>query len=204
MSTKSSELARGASMAADVWHKLDKKVKEKGGTDDAMHRLACAEGDAILDMFASHLVKVEAVQNNRHPVKMKHASLQEAIDAGKYDYANDDITAKHFEMPDGEIVVDTEIVLFHPDREIESDDAIAEMEQFGLRPATLTELLAFGETYPETQREFPIICLGSSWVNADGHRYVPYLEYWNDGRSLYLNWFDFEWYDYCRFAAVRK
>ena len=79
--SKGSQLARGASMAADVWQKLDQRVKARGGNDEDMYRLANKEGDGILDMVADHLVKVGAVQRNRYPVKTKHKSLQEAIDA---------------------------------------------------------------------------------------------------------------------------
>jgi undecaprenyl-diphosphatase len=51
--------------------------------------------------------------------------------------------------------------LFHFNRDISSEDAIAEMDKDGFRPATLAELLALGEAQPELQKQFPIIALSS-------------------------------------------
>jgi hypothetical protein len=190
-------------MAADVWQKLDQRVKARGGTDEDMYRLANKEGDGILDMVADHLVKVGAVQRNRYPVQSKHKLLQDAIAAGKYDYVNDYITAEHFKL-EGEIVVDTELLLYHPDRDIESDDVIKELDQMGLRPATLQELCAFGEKYPDIQREFPIVALGSVCVGSSGCRGVPYLGYWDALRGLHLNYWGGVWSPGFRFLAARK
>jgi hypothetical protein len=67
-SSKGSQLARGASIAADIWQKLDQRVKARGGNDEDMYRLANKEGEGILDMVADHLVKAGAVQRNRYPV----------------------------------------------------------------------------------------------------------------------------------------
>jgi hypothetical protein len=55
-------------MAADIWQKLDQRVKARGGNDEDMYRLANKEGEGILDMVADHLVKAGAVQRNRYPV----------------------------------------------------------------------------------------------------------------------------------------
>ena len=202
-SSKGSQLARGASMAADVWQKLDQRVKARGGTDEDMYRLANKEGEGILDMVADHLVKMGAVQHKRYPVQSKHKSLQDAIAAGKYDYANDYITAEHFKLK-GEIVVDTKLVLYHPDRDIDSDNVVKELDQMGLRPATLQELCAFGEKYPDIQREFPIVALGSVFVYSDGVRDVPYLDGWRARRALDLDDWDGGWRPADRFLAARK
>jgi hypothetical protein len=204
MSTsKGSQLARGASMAADVWQKLDARVKARGGTDEDMYRLANKEGEGILDMVADRLVKMGAVQRNRYPAKASHKSLQEAIAAGKYDYASDYITAEHFKL-EGEIVVAAELVIYPPDRDIESDDVVKELDQMGLRPATLQELCAFGEKYPDIQREFPIVALGSVYVDAYGGRFVPFLDCWSAGRRLSLGDWGGEWIPFYRFLAARK
>lgn len=45
---------------------------------------------------------------------------------------------------------------------------------------------------------------GSSWVNRDGNRNVPYLNKNDSKRNLNLNWFDNDWNDYWRFLTVRK
>ncbi len=45
---------------------------------------------------------------------------------------------------------------------------------------------------------------GSSWVNANGNRNVPYLNVNGDKRKLNLNWFENDWNSDHRFAAVRN
>lgn len=45
---------------------------------------------------------------------------------------------------------------------------------------------------------------GSSWVNPNGNRNVPYLNRDGSKRKLNLNWFDNDWNDICRFLAVRQ
>jgi hypothetical protein len=133
-------------------------------------------------------------------------TVQEMINAGKYGWTNDNITEKHFPLPTElngkKVSVSTK--LFHFNRPINSQDAIKEMDKAGYRPATLAELLALGEKQPELQKEFPIVALGSIWTDALGDRDVPFLDVYGLERRLSLYWFDFDWYDGCRFLAVRK
>ena len=199
-----SAVVRGASKAASIWSKIDAAVKAKGGSEDALDILDREEGAPLVDVIAGILVKAELKTRTRFPVTVDYTKpLDAMITAGNYDYRNDNITTENFPVT-GNGTVECEVILVHFDRSIKSEAAITEMEQLDLRPATLTELLAFGETYPEIQREFPIICLGSSWVDSDGYRNVPYLDRWRAGGRLDLGWFGGGWRRDCRFAAVRK
>jgi hypothetical protein len=139
-----------------------------------------------------------------YPVTIDYRKpLDEMVKAGKYDYANPDITAKHFPIQgDGEVAV--ELVFVHFDRYIESDDAVAELNRLGLEPARLEHACAFGKKYPDVQRQFPIVFLGSVWSGADGRRRVPCLGYWSGGRELGLGDWGGGWGRDYRFAAVRK
>ncbi len=84
----------------------------------------------------------------------------------------------------------------------------------GLEPAKLEHATAFGATYPDVQREYPIVFPGSSWVDPRGHRcvpclgfwvgYVPCLGFWVVRRRLSLGWWDLGWGREYRCAAVRK
>lgn len=130
-------------------------------------------------------------------------ALADMIAVGKYDWTNSDITTKHFSVR-GEGKAEVEIQLVHFDRVMESDDVIRELDKQGLRPAKIEELLAFGANYPEVQREFPVVALGSVWRDSDGYRYVAYLHWLVRERSLYLFWFGRRWFEVYRFAAVRK
>jgi len=129
--------------------------------------------------------------------------LMEMIRAGKYDYVNSDIIAKHFPVK-GKDILPVELELVHLNKYISSDDAIAEIKQRGFRPAKIEELLAFGEKYPEEQRKYPIVALGSVWRSWRGIRDVPYLGGRGDGRGLSLDCFGYDWDEDFRFLVVRE
>jgi hypothetical protein len=91
----------------------------------------------------------------------------------------------------------------HMDRDASIDEVLAEMDRKGLRPALYEELLGFAEKYPDEQRKYPIVALGSE-TYVVGYRYVAYLWSVDGGRCLDLGWVDDDWHDGCRFLAVRK
>lgn len=136
------------------------------------------------------------------PLPVKYGEVNKQIKAGKYDWANDSINAKNF--PTAKTgVAQLEAVLVHFDRYMESNQVIEELDKLGLRAGDLDELLAFGITYPNKQREFPIVALGSV-VQLDGSRCVPYLVYWHGKRRLDLAYWGGRWRGNYRFLAVRK
>lgn len=142
-----------------------------------------------------------------YPVVIDYGkSVAEMIVAGRYDWKNDDINDTNFKVCGGTGVVTVALELVHLNKVVNSEDVLRHLEENGMRPANLAELLVFGATFPEIQREFPVICLdkASSWVDPHGYRYVPYLLRGGSGRELYLYWFDDDWYEHCRFLAVRK
>src|ERR1039458_7111616 len=130
-------------------------------------------------------------------------TLEQMIADGKYDWKNSEIKAKNFPL-NGQGTTAVNIELVHFNRNIESDTALAELDKMGLRPATLPELLAFGAKYPDKQREFPIVALGSVWRSLNGDRYVACLCCDGSKRFLRLFWLEDGWAAFCRFAAVRK
>ena len=129
--------------------------------------------------------------------------VETAVTNGKYNRFDKDITSEHFPTKcSGITSLDIEIIPFN--RVITSADAIAELDTMGLRPAELHELLALGEQYPDLQREFPVVALGSVWCDLYGFRLVAVLFGGGGLRSLGLYWFEVGWGAGCRFAAVRK
>lgn len=129
-------------------------------------------------------------------------TLKQMIVAGCYDWTNEDITAGHFPISGtGKVTVGLELV--HLDRIVSTSEVLCALEERGLRPATLVELLAFGEKYPEEQRKYPIVALGSAWQSPRG-RHVPYLHRGDAKRDLDLAWNDRDWGGVFRFLAVRK
>lgn len=134
---------------------------------------------------------------------LTNLSLADRIARGEYDRVNSDITEEHFPtvIPAD---YDAEYKLFHFNRPIGSEAAIAEMEDERFRPGTLAELLVLGETQPELQKQFPIIALGSLWRLSGGDRGVPGLYGLGHRRELLLYWFGGGWGGHYRFLAVRK
>jgi len=133
-------------------------------------------------------------------------SLEQMIAAGRYDYANSDITPKHFPITADQVGA-WEARYFHFDLDIESDDAKACIEaedpENPWQVAQIGHLLAHGERHPEEQRRFPIIALGSV-AEVSGYGRVPCLVRRSSHRALYLRWWGDRWPHDCRFLAVRK
>lgn len=125
------------------------------------------------------------------------------VKAGKYDWMNLDITEAHFPLT-GSGTEELEGILVHFNRYISTNDALAELDRLGLRPADFQELCAFASQHPNVQRKFPIVELASVWTHRDGDRYVACLWSHADGRRLFLNVVAGDWNDYYRFLAFRK
>ncbi len=198
-----SVIVAGAGLVASIFTLLVKKVYEVGGTDEDVHRLATPGGEAILSKVADLIVTTK-----RQAFKVLvdcTKSLAEMVSAGKYNWVNNDITQDHFPIS-GQDQKEVEVILFHFNRAISSEDAISEMGKVGFRPATIEELLALGVSQPELQKQFPIVALGSVWQHPSGHHYVPFLGWAVVGRSLDLFWFDYGWCKNLgyRFVVLRK
>ena len=73
-----------------------------------------------------------------------------------------------------------------------------ELEEKGMRPADIWELIAFGIKYPKIQQEFAIIALGST-LYGDAHK-APILY---KGALGFINMYGY-FPPYSRFAAVPK
>ncbi len=130
--------------------------------------------------------------------------LAELAAAGNYDYVSSDITEEHFRVGWGER--DIESLLVHLHRPTPTDNVLKELERHDLRPATLPELLAFGAQYPNPQREFPVLALGSIWDDPENsyRRAVRILEHPGD-RRLDLTWdHGAQWNQLYHFLAVQK
>ena len=129
-------------------------------------------------------------------------SVEDLIKLGKYDWKNNDINSTNFPSTQtGKEKVEVELLGF--DEPISSEKAIKYMESIGLRPLNLTELLHLGIKYPDLQRKYLIIALGSTWRHPHGSLGVPCLRRFDLDRYLYLLRFGGDWYPGWRFAAVR-
>ena len=179
---------RLAGLSADLFHKVQKGNITLDELDHFLKRKNPFETVLLYDVFR---LMVDYGQ-----------SLEQMIDAGRYDYANNDITTKRFPIK-GEGKVEFEGRYFHFNRTTSSKNAIAAMKEAGWEPANIEHLLVLGEKYPDEQRKFPIIGLGSV-AKVYGNRSVPVLNKDDSERHLYLPWFDRDWSGPCRFLAVRN
>ena len=154
------------------------------------------EGTLQIDVVLSGLQKIiENVAN----------ALAELIALGHYDWVNPDITSEHFPL-ESDGTDGGEPVVVHLDRNATTDEVLAELDRRGLKPARIEHLLRYGANHPEEQRQYPIVCLGSSWLHPCGLRHFPSLDEAGGLRELSLLWLDpgNQWYDDCRFLALRK
>ena len=131
---------------------------------------------------------------------MKSPKLESLIKKLKFNYVNPDIKEENFPQIDRGF---TDFKVFHFDRLISSEDAIAEMKKEGFMPANIYEMLLWANQKNWDGKEF-VVALGSIWQNPNGYRCVPCLGGWRDGRGLSLDWYGRDWGGGCRFLAVRK
>ena len=199
-----SSIESGMGVGISILTTLLKKAKERGLPEGAVHQLATPEGETLIGKFVDILAEASGSVNPTFPLKVNYdLSVESLVTHGKYDWKNDSITTKNFPTTrKGE--ADLVLELIHFNKVLTSEEALRELDKTGYRPAELHELLAFGEKYPDIQRQFPVIALGSVWRDWGGARFVPFLGRYGDVRSLFLRYFGHEWGEFCRFAAVRK
>jgi hypothetical protein len=180
------------------------KLKKRGQTEADIRRVVETHGDGILEKFADVMSDAAGTPRESFPITVNYdLSVEAAVDAGQYQGVNASITGQNFpSSKHGETKLD--IVLIRYDRRMTSEEVLAELDRDGLRPAELLEFLAFGATYPDVQRKFSVVGLGSVWKDLKGYRNVPCLYTASEGRYADLHWWDDGWYSYSRFAAIRK
>jgi hypothetical protein len=132
-------------------------------------------------------------------------NVEEAVKKGKYDLVHVAITSKHFPSENKE-PKEIAIELIHFSPWATTRDILVGLEIMGFRPATLHEIIALGEKYPDLfNEEIPIVALGSIWQNPKGLRFAPGIRLYKSKKclDLYLCHLETTWGRF-RFAAVKK
>ncbi|HOX96650.1 MAG TPA: hypothetical protein PLI45_04715 [Candidatus Woesebacteria bacterium] len=162
--------------------------------------LSTAEVESLIDLLNQNRPQIPF---SRYTVKVWYLQdVEKMIMAGKYDW----FRLRYVPLAE-KYEAQVEVFILDFDHVINSDDVIAEMNKWGLRPATLKELSALGASRPDLQLEYTILALGGPTSSKpDGIVFVPALGSNNDGNHRYL---DYEgrhgdWTTDYRFAAVRK
>jgi hypothetical protein len=133
-------------------------------------------------------------------------TIEQAIEDGNYYWKNSDITVEHFPVTQKPTQKKTEVIakIFHFNCNMNHVDIALEMDKENYRTADTMELLVLGATYPELQKKFPIIALGSLWHDVYRNYCVPCLFSFNDKRRFYLAWFVKEWNTNFYFLGIRR
>ena len=192
-------------MAANaLWQGLIDRLKKHGHSEDDIARVVDVQGDVLVNKIADVIAITAHKPGDVYPVSVNYdLPLVEAVEAGKYQGVHASITGQNFPSKRrGQAQL--EIILVRYDRRTTSEEILRELDKEGLRAAELPEFLAFGAEYPEMQRRFSVIGLGSVWTDRKGYRNVPCLYEASEARYLDLHWWDDGWYSHSRFAAVRK
>ncbi len=131
-------------------------------------------------------------------------STEELVAAGDYAYAHSCVSTENFPARRFDGKRTREIVLLEFDRDVTSEEAIAEAVQLGLERPMYEDALCFGVTYPGVQRERPVVFLHDPWFGFFGRRDVLCL--WSNAgrRELGLEGFDDPWSQKYRFAFIRR
>lgn len=141
-----------------------------------------------------------------YPVTVNYdLSVEEAVALGKYDHVfPNEVSSKHFKTERNGIA-ELKITLVCIEENLMTKEIPEKLDQLGYRPAELHELLAFGAKYPDVQRRFPIVALGSIWQESPIiHRSIPWICRDGDGRALGLCSLQAYWCGRNHFAAVHK
>ncbi len=187
-----------------ILQSLIDKLKKHGKSEDDIVRVVDARGDVLISKIADVIADKAHKPGEAFPLSVNYdLPLAEAVNAGNYAGVNSSITSQNFPSTrHGQTQL--EIVLVRYDRRMTSEEVLGALDKEGLRPAELPEFLAFGAEYPEVQRQFSIVGLGSVWKDRKGYRNVPCLYEASEARYLDLHWWDDGWYSFSRFAAIRK
>ncbi|MFH1426204.1 MAG: hypothetical protein ABIG66_02105 [Candidatus Kerfeldbacteria bacterium] len=214
-----SPIVSGAGLLTTVWTELVNAVKERGGMDEEIYRLATPEGRPLIGRFADLVVEAgrpdSASKVELKPVKLTVSdsfpvtwSLSwrwiEALKAGKFDRTNSDITEDRFPLqnsPDDPAEGEYDLAVVHFGRYMSTGDVLAAVKESGYQRPSFGDGLVFARDYPDVQRDFPVAILCVPWSDAHGHRNVPCLYESARERDLYLYWFEDDWYDFWRFLV---
>ncbi|MDQ5938885.1 MAG: hypothetical protein QG603_824 [Patescibacteria group bacterium] len=196
MARQKSEFVSALGTTFEMIKLIAEEVYSLGGNDNNMrtilkdHKLR----QQIAKLLVTNLGEV-------YPLDVFGHSIDELVKQGNYNWADDSINDRNFKADE---MHQTEVFLKHFGQNMSTETVLKALDADGLRPATMSELLEFGSRYPELQRQFAIVALGSLWRDATGIRYDGCLYGSADERELGLRGVVNGWNGDYRFAAVRK
>jgi hypothetical protein len=133
-------------------------------------------------------------------------SLPEMTLAAALDQTSTHITDERFPIHgQGIVTFETKLFCFEPES-VSSEEAVIRIKAADREnlwsPAKIEHLLTYSKTFPDEQRKYPIVGLGSSY-HMNSNRYVPIIDGSGSDRSLDLGCWGGDWSGICQFLAVR-
>ena len=126
------------------------------------------------------------------------------MEAGNYAYAHSCVISENFPARSFGGPRTRQIVLLEFDHDVTADEATKAASKLGLERPKYEDALYFGNTFPDVQRERPVVFLHDPWYGYFGRRDVLLL--WSNvgSRELGLEGFDDPLSRNYWFAFVRK
>ena len=130
-------------------------------------------------------------------------STEELVAAAGYGYAHSCVTSEVFPVRAG-AGTPRDIVLLAFDADVTASDTITAAAELGCERPVYEDALVLGATWPDAQREAPIVFLHEPWLGYFGRLDVLCL--WENAgrREIGLEGFDSTWRPGARFAFVRR
>jgi hypothetical protein len=130
-------------------------------------------------------------------------STEDLVAAGASGYAHSCMTSEFFPARHVHERRVRHVVLLEFDRDVTSEEVLAEAARQGLERPAYEDGLHFGIEHPDVQRDRPVVFLHQPWFGISGRRDVLCL--WTNAgrRELGLAGFDDPWSRDHRFAFVR-
>lgn len=157
------------------------------------------------------------VSDETYDVRLDYdKAFEDMIADGKYELKHNELP-EHFKMDGrGSVDVQLHLVSFRRTtkngleyRDVTSKEVEVGLEALGLKPAKMEHLLAFGAQYPDKQREFKVVALGSRWTAVGGYNGYYRVPWLGDVRSerilgVWLEYPSYSWVIPVRFLAISK
>lgn len=130
-------------------------------------------------------------------------SVKDMVTIGNYWRVEHQITDQNFPIVgSGKAKFNTEIVRF--DKRLSSEEILSRFKARNLSPAKIEILLAFAASYPEEERDYIIVALGSVWKRKDNVLAIAYLSSGKSGWWLRPYYFENVWFEQDCFLAVHE
>lgn len=195
------EILSSLGTAFEIIKKISDAIRALGGTDEDLRRIITES--ALAKQIAELIMADSLGVSKTYQVIVDYSkSMAKMISLGNYDWASEGLTQGFFPIKKGTGSHKVKLVLVHFDKSSSTNDILAYLDAMALTPASIEHLLAFGEQYPEIQKKFRIIALGSVY-DVQCHHY-PTLNYVLGNRRLDATWDQEGFWRDCRFLAVQE